>query len=98
MDAEIKSTRVATNVGYVIFPMFWSSGYGTEALTALSKHLASCGVTRQTALVTQGNRASMVVLERAGFVRSRILPSNDVIEGKTVDDVEYVHLFTPTRF
>jgi ribosomal-protein-alanine N-acetyltransferase len=92
MDAEITSSLVATNVGYVFFPKFWNSGYATEALAALSNHLASCGVLEQTAVVTQGNTASMVVLERAGFVRSRILPGNDVIRGKAVDDVEYVYL------
>ena len=91
MDAEITSGLVATNIGYVFIPEFWGTGYATEALVALSTHLASCGVPGQTAVVTQGNAASMVVLERAGFVRSRILPGNDVIRGKIVDDVEYVY-------
>jgi [ribosomal protein S5]-alanine N-acetyltransferase len=91
MDAEVTSNFVATNIGYVFLPTYWRQGYATEALVSLSRHLASHGVLRQTAVVTLGNDASMVVLGRAGFLRSRTIPENDVIRGKVVDDVEYVY-------
>jgi RimJ/RimL family protein N-acetyltransferase len=39
---------------------------------------------------TRGNDASGRVLEHAGFVRSRVLPGNDILRGVPVDDVEYL--------
>ena len=90
LDAEIQAGGVATNVGYFFFPAFWGKGYASEAVAALCGHFARHGVTEQRATVTVGNAASCRVLERAGFVRTRALPGNDVLRGVVVDDVEYV--------
>ena len=90
LDAEVTARGVATNVGYAFVPAFWGQGHATEAVTALSDHLRRHGAVEQHATVTLGNDASCRVLERAGFLRERVIPGNDCLRGVLVDDVEYV--------
>lgn len=90
IDVEVNAGNVATNVGYMFFPAFWGKGYASEAVNAVVEHLVREGVTELRATVTVGNVASARVLEKAGFVHTRILPHNDTIRGVSCDDMEYV--------
>jgi RimJ/RimL family protein N-acetyltransferase len=90
LDAEVTALGVATNVGYVFVRAYWRQGYAREAATALAEHLRRHGVVEQRATATVGNDASCRVLERAGFVRERVIPDNDTLRGVAVDDVEYI--------
>lgn len=90
LDAEVLPHGVATNVGYLFLPACWGQGYATEAVQALCGHLARHGVVEQRATVTVGNVASCRVLQRAGFVRTRVIAHNDTIRGIPVDDLEYI--------
>jgi ribosomal-protein-alanine N-acetyltransferase len=97
MDAEVDAAGVATNIGYLFFPDYWGHGYATEAVIAVVGHCVQLGIAEMRATVTLGNDVSARVLEKAGFVRTRIIPDNDVIRGESVDDVEYVFLAPTPR-
>jgi RimJ/RimL family protein N-acetyltransferase len=90
LDAEVRADGIATNVGYFFLPAYWGRGHASEAVRTLCDHFARCGVVEQRATVTVGHRASERVLERAGFVRTRILPNNEVLRGVPHDDIEFV--------
>lgn len=90
VDAEITLDMEASNVGYYLFPSHWGQGYATEAVRAVTQHLLRQGVHRLVATVTAGNTASERVLQKAGYLFTRVLVGNDVIRGEPMDDREYV--------
>ncbi len=90
IDADISKENVATNIGYVFFPIAWGKGYATEALQAVCEHLGMNGITKILATVTKGNLASYRVLEKAGFKILREIPQGDTIRGVVFDEIEYV--------
>lgn len=54
-------------VGYFIARDFWGRGIATEALSVLKEYAFSCGLSALYALCFPENRASLRVLEKAGF-------------------------------
>jgi ribosomal-protein-alanine N-acetyltransferase len=90
LDAEITTGEIASNVGYLVFVDHWGKGFASEAVRALSDHLAGAGIREQHATVTVGNHASCRVLEKCGFEQRGVLPANDVIRGVACDDYAYV--------
>ena len=90
VDATVDDALVCTNLGYYLFPDFWSQGYATEAVRAIADHLVQQGIHRLVATVTVGNHSSAQVLQKAGFSFIRIIPDNDTLRGVLFDDEEYV--------
>jgi RimJ/RimL family protein N-acetyltransferase len=90
IDACIDMNKVGVNFGYYFFVHAWGRGYATEAVAVVAKHLLSNGVERLLATVTVGNAASVRVLERNGFLYTRTIADNDTVNGRLVDDDEYV--------
>lgn len=97
VDAEVDARGVATNLGYLFFPAYWGRGFASEAVRAVADHLLQHGVLELRATVTVGNFASERVLEKAGFIRTCILPNHDTIRGQLVDDVELVRVASPPQ-
>ena len=60
----------ADEIGYWVGPPFWNTGYASEALSGLIRHLFAGGVERLAAHVIADNPASAHVLGKAGFVES----------------------------
>lgn len=56
------------DVGYALLPDYWRRGYAFEAVSATLQHAVSrFGLTRVIAVVSEGNAASIRVLEKAGL-------------------------------
>ena len=63
-----RDTLPDVDIGYAFFPAFWGQGYAFEAVSATLRHAASAfGLRRVIAVVSQGNRGSIRVLEKAGM-------------------------------
>jgi ribosomal-protein-alanine N-acetyltransferase len=90
IDACVDQDKVAVNFGYYFFVHAWGRGYATEAVAVVAKHLLSNGAERLLATVTVGNAASVRVLERNGSLYTRTIADNDTVNGRLVDDDEYV--------
>lgn len=59
-------------IGYILHPDHWGKGFASEALTALIPHLfASHPIPELTAEVDPRNLASIRLLERFGFLKTR---------------------------
>lgn len=60
-------TRQRAATGYVFARDAWGKGYASEALAAMARIAADCGVVRLYALCHHLHRASARVLEKGGF-------------------------------
>lgn len=71
------------DIGYWVGPPYWNTGYASEALTALVRHLlAEPARNVLRAEVFLDNPASARVLERAGFVACGMAERHSVARGK----------------
>ena len=78
-------------IGYLLLPCFHDQGYATESLKALlawSKNIDE--IISFNAIVTKGNIGSERVLEKCGFILSRIEKNAYEIRGQLYDD----HIYT----
>jgi len=76
----------AAEVAYVLGPAWWGRGLATEAVTVMCAHLAvDHAVTRLTAHVAPGNRASRALLERLGFSFVRRTADGDLFLERSVE-------------
>lgn len=67
----ISLNRERPSMGYWVGPPFWSTGYASEALAALTAHLfATRAIAELTASVFFDNPASAQVLRKTGFVET----------------------------
>jgi RimJ/RimL family protein N-acetyltransferase len=64
------------DVFFTLVPSATGHGYATEAVAALIGHARGIGAHRLTARVTDDDRASIGVLERAGFTLAETLPDD----------------------
>lgn len=64
----ISLKRETAEIGYWVGPPFWSTGYASEALDAITRHLLTDrGLPELNASVFFDNPASQQVLRKAGF-------------------------------
>jgi RimJ/RimL family protein N-acetyltransferase len=62
------------DVGYALLPEFWGQGYAFEAADAVLEHAAKeFGLDRVIAVVSEGNRGSIRVLEKLGMSFERMV-------------------------
>jgi ribosomal-protein-alanine N-acetyltransferase len=66
------------DIGYALLPDFWGVGYAFEAANAVLRHGArSFGVSRVIGVVSEGNMASIRVLEKIGMSFERMFPMHE---------------------
>jgi RimJ/RimL family protein N-acetyltransferase len=68
-----RDTLPQVDLGYALFPEFWGQGYAVEAAAAtLQQGADEYGLRRVLAVVSQGNSASIRVLEKLGMRFERL--------------------------
>ena len=71
----IDAARSQGDIGYALYPGFWSQGYGTEAASELIRFgFEDLGLNRIWATCDVTNAASIRVLEKSGMCCHRTLP------------------------
>ena len=82
--------RHSAEVGYWLAEPFWGRGIATDALRTLTAAaLAEADLWRLEAGVFAWNRASMRVLEKAGYLREGVRVLGAIKDGQAVDQVVY---------
>jgi RimJ/RimL family protein N-acetyltransferase len=87
VQPRARNTQIDVLIGE---PEFRDSGYGTDALRALLKHLFETQkVHRVWHTMQAGNARAHKSAEKIGFVKEGVLREHDQVEGKYVDVVVY---------
>jgi len=82
--------RRSAEIGYWLGEEHWGCGIATEAARAMVDHaFATLSISRLYAGAFEWNRASMRVLEKAGFTREATLKKAVTKDGRTIDLVLY---------
>jgi RimJ/RimL family protein N-acetyltransferase len=90
VQATVEKHRASAVIGYLVLPAQQRRGLAGEAVAAMVRHLFAAGVGRLNAVVDARNAASIALVERLGFTRTRTVRSEDVIGGVRWFDHEYV--------
>lgn len=82
--------RLSAEIGYWLGEAFWGKGIATAAVRALSTYgFKELGLRRIFAVPLISSRASMRVLEKAGYTREGVLRRSAIKEGVVFDQVLY---------
>jgi ribosomal-protein-alanine N-acetyltransferase len=82
-------------VAYFVLPAHRKMGVATEAIRAsLSEVVTSFRLARVDAEIDTRNAASIAVVERLGFVRTRLVPHADEFKGAISDEYHYSYIVT----
>lgn len=85
--------RRSAEIGYWLGEPFWGRGFATEALRAVTDYaFRTFDLSRIDAGVFERNRASMRVLEKAGYRCEARLRKSITKEGETMDQLIYARL------
>ncbi|MEA2718725.1 MAG: [ribosomal protein S5]-alanine N-acetyltransferase [Candidatus Eremiobacteraeota bacterium] len=90
VQATVADDLSSATIGYLVLPAFQRRGVAGEAVDAMVRHLAACGVRVIEAVIDTRNAASIALVERLGFRRRTTRRSDDVIGGARWLDHEYV--------
>jgi RimJ/RimL family protein N-acetyltransferase len=82
--------RMSAEIGYWLGEPFWRKGIATFTLITASDYgFAKLGLERLQATVFEWNAASMLVLEKAGYVREGRLRRSIIKDGQLIDSIIY---------
>ncbi|MDQ6941795.1 MAG: GNAT family N-acetyltransferase [Candidatus Eremiobacteraeota bacterium] len=90
VQATVRTDRSSADIGYLILAAHQRRNFAFEAVDAMVRHLFRAGVRELHAVIDVRNRASLALIERAGFTRAKTRASDDVIGGVRGFDHEYV--------
>jgi RimJ/RimL family protein N-acetyltransferase len=90
VQATVDKNRASAAIGYLVLPAHQRRGLGGEAVGAMVGHLLAAGVGVLHAVIDVRNAASVALIERAGFTRTRTRRSDDLIGGVYGFDHDYV--------
>jgi ribosomal-protein-alanine N-acetyltransferase len=91
----VKPSEQRALVAYFVFPSHRKMGVATEAIRAsLSEVVATFRLACVDAEIDTRNAASIAVVERLGFVRTRLVPHADEFKGAISDEYHYSYIVT----
>jgi RimJ/RimL family protein N-acetyltransferase len=90
VQATVLDDRSSAEIGYLVLVAHQRRNFAAEAVGAMVRHLFRAGVGEVHAVVDVRNRASVALIERLGFTRTKTRASDDVIGGVRWVDHEYV--------
>lgn len=79
----------AAEVGFILHPSYFGLGYGTESLQALTQYASTLGFSRLRANITEGNTASIRVVEKCGYTLVNVNKESIVLNGRSYNDFTY---------